>query len=135
MDNYFKCITFNYPDTIPVSSYIFGPAWRIHGEALEEIVLGHPAIFPDYKKGQYVSHLPPSTWWKYELGRHTDHWGNVWDNLVDGHDSICVRGALPDLDDVDSLPIPVEDVGVEHGFMFLMLTYLRGYENAMVDFI
>jgi len=135
MDNYEKFATFSYPDTIPVTSYVYDPVWRKYGEALEEIVLSHPNIFPEYKKGDYLSSLPPSTWWPYELGKHTDHWGNEWDNIVDGHDSICIRGALPDLEDVDKLPLPKDDIGLTHGFMFLQLTYIRGYENAMIDFI
>ena len=136
MDNYCKCITFNYPETIPVASSIYAPTWRRHGEALEEIVLSHPNIFPNYKKGDYLPNLQPTTsFWAYELGKHIDHWGCEWDNLVDGHDSICIRPALPDLDDVDSLPLPEKNIGLEHGLMFLRLTYIRGYENAMIDFI
>jgi len=135
MDNYCKCITFNYPETIPVATNIYDPVWRRYGETLEEIVLSHPNIFPDYKKGDYIEQLKPNTWWPYELGKHIDHWGCEWDNLVDGHDSICIRPALPDLDDVDSFPAPKVDGGLEHGIVFLRLTYLRGYENAMIDFI
>jgi len=135
MDNYTKFATFNYPDTIPVSASLFSTTWRRHGEALEEIVLSHPNIFPSYKKGGYLDSYKPATWWHYQLGKHTDHWGCEWDNLVEGHDSFCVRAALPDLSDVDSLDIPAEDIGLEHGFMFLRITYIRGFENAMIDFI
>jgi hypothetical protein len=38
------------------------------------------------------------------------------------------------LDKVDELAIPEKDIGMEHGFMFLRLTYLRGYEECMIDF-
>ena len=135
MDNYYKFATFGYPETIPVGASLFAPTWRRHGEALEEIVLRHPNIFPSYKKGQYLDSQKASERWQYQTGKHTDHWGCEWDNLVDGHDSFCVRAALPDLGAVDKLEIPEEDIGCEHGFLFLRLTYLRGYENAMIDFI
>ena len=132
MDNYKRFATFNYPDTIPVSSSIYQPTWHRHGEALEELVLQHPNIFPGYQKGQYMVKHPLI--WQYQLGKHTDHWGCEWDNIIEGHDSICVRPVLPDLNDADSLRIPEQDIGLEHGFMFLRLTYIRGYENAMIDF-
>ena len=132
MDNYKKFATFNYPDTIPVSSGIYQPTWERYGDDLEELVLQHPNLFPGYQKGQYKT--KPQLIWQYQLGKHTDHWGCEWDNIIEGHDSICVKPALPDLADVDNLPIPEKDIGLEHGLMFLRLTYIRGWENAMIDF-
>lgn len=135
MDDWMKAYTFNFPEYLPVTMGLYQPTWVRHGEALEELVLSHPNLFPNHKKGdwrQIIASRPPV--WQYELGRHTDHWGCVWDNIKEGHDSICVAPALPDLDKVDELPIPEQNVGLEHGILFLRLTYLRGYEECMIDF-
>ena len=132
MDNYLKFATFNYPETVPVGVSFFHLTWKRHGKDLDDLVLSHPNIFPNHVKGGYEKDVTYTG--LYEKGKHTDHWGCLWDNIVEGHDSICVRGSLPDLSLVDELPDPVSDVGLEHGWMFLRLTYIRGYENAMVDF-
>ena len=134
MDNYVKFATFNCPETIPVTASVYDPVWRRYGPALEEIVLRHPVLFPDYRKGDYKERLKPNLWWAYQAGKHIDHWGCEWDNLVDGHDSFCIGHPLADLEDVDALPMPEKNIGLEHGLMFLRLTYIRGYENAMIDF-
>jgi hypothetical protein len=132
MNNYLKAMTFNYPEYMPVSVSIFRPAWRLHGEALYELAKSHPNIFPNLGTPDEMENRPLS--WQYSLGKHTDHWGCEWDNIIEGHDSFCVGFALPDLNKVDELPIPEKDIGLEHGFMFLRLTYLRGYEECMMDF-
>lgn len=136
MDDTLKAYTFNYPEYLPVSMGIYHPTWVRYGEALEELVLSHPNLFPGYTKGVWKAIIAaPQPIWQYEKGRHFDHWGCEWNNLVAGHDSICIKPALPDLNDVDSLAIPEKDIGLEHGCMFLRLTYLRGYEECMIDFI
>jgi hypothetical protein len=132
MDNYEKVITFNYPDYIPVSMSIFKTTWQRHGESLHELAAAHPNIFPNLGSLDDILNRPLN--WQYTFGGGTDHWGCEWDNLIEGHDSFCVSHALPDISKVDDLPIPEADIGLEHGFMFLRLTYLRGYEECMIDF-
>ena len=132
MNNFEKVITFNSPEYIPVSASLFRTTWRLYGQALYEIVKSHPNIFPNVGTLEEMENRPLN--WQYQSGRHIDHWGCEWDNLVEGHDSFCVRAALPDLDKIDELSIPDENVGLEHGFMFLRLTYIRGYEESMIDF-
>ncbi|MBD3421846.1 MAG: hypothetical protein GF398_17180 [Chitinivibrionales bacterium] len=38
-------------------------------------------------------------------------------------------------DDVHTLKMPEKDEGLPHGFMFMRLTYLRGFEELMIDFM
>ena len=132
MSDFVKAITFNSPEYIPIGVGMFRTVWRKYGKELHDIAKTHPNIFPNLGTLEEMENRPLS--WAYELGKHTDHWGFVWDNLVEGHDSFCVRSALPDLDKVDELPIPERDVGLEHGLIFLRLTYIRGYEECMIDF-
>ncbi|GHU69330.1 hypothetical protein FACS1894184_13190 [Clostridia bacterium] len=132
MTDFEKAITFSHPEFIPVSVSLFKPTWQRHGLPLYDLVKRHPNLFPNVKSFNEMSN--PPLWWAYETGKHTDHWGCEWDNLVEGHDSFCITHPLEDLDKVDELPIPTRDVGLEHGLLFLRLTFLRGYENAMIDF-
>ena len=135
MNDFEKAMTFNRPEYIPVSMGLYQPTWRRHGEGLEKLVLKHPDVFPGYKEGDYKATIasPPGIW-QYQLGRHFDHWGCEWDNMIEGHDSICIGHAVKNREDVYELKIPEKDIGLEHGLMFLRLTYLRGYEECMVDF-
>ncbi|MCL2159062.1 MAG: hypothetical protein FWH48_06620, partial [Oscillospiraceae bacterium] len=90
-------------------------------------------IFPSYREGEYKNYGAPGIW-QYQLGRHFDHWGCEWENIIEGHDSICIGHAVKNREDVYDLKIPEQNIGLEHGLMFLRLTYLRGYEECMMDF-
>ena len=133
MNDYEKAMTFNKPEYLPVIMGLYYPTWKRYGESLEKIVLKHPNVFPSYKEGEYKSYGTPDIW-QYQLGRHIDHWGCEWDNVIEGHDSICIGHAVKNREDVYDLKIPEKDIGLEHGLMFLRLTYLRGYEECMIDF-
>ena len=131
MNNYEKFAAFSYPATLPIRIWLYHPIWKKHGRALEDLILSHPNLFPD---NSWRSTMEQPTSWRASQGIHTDHWGCTWHNMVEGHDSICVGHVLTNLEDVGRLPIPKEDVGLEHGLMFLRMTYLLGYEAAMIDF-
>jgi uroporphyrinogen decarboxylase len=136
-----------------------------HGAALEEVVLAHPRVFPGYRKGS-VDFAFPKMWNPlYELGRHTDCWGVVWNNIARGFDSQVAVHPLEDWDAFEEwkrrLPDPLRDGwfgprpawqdverglreakdrgelawggGLAHGFFFMNLYYLRGFEDLMLD--
>jgi len=132
MNETHKAWLFQNPEELRVSVGFYKPTWERHGEKLEEVVLDHPRLFPGHKKGSYAQKYPLP--WQYELGKHTDHWGCEWDNLIEGHDSICVSHPVNSLEDAKNIGIPEADIGLEHGLVFLRYTYLRGYEEAMIDF-
>ena len=85
--NYLKTIYFDYPEWTPCAVSFLPAAWVKHREALEDLVLEHPRIFPSYRKGDVDFEF--KTMWNplYELGRHTDCWGTVWNNIARGLDS------------------------------------------------
>jgi len=132
MDNYMKMATFNYPDTLPFHLGLLPATWREYGVGLEEVALRHPACFPGYNKGDYVGRQNVSG--LYVAGKKTDEWGCVWDSIVEGYDSVCLGHPVPRREDILTLKAPEVDAGTPHGFMFLRLTYLRGYEECMADF-
>ncbi len=158
--NFLKTIYFDYPKWVPCRVGLMPATWMKRREKLEDLVLKHPRLFPEYIKGSrdfdYIYNP------LYESGTHVDCWGVVWKNISRGLDSIPVSHPLEDWSDFDHYipPDPLKDdmfgprdwnkieqelkekkkkgglaVGRElpHGFMFMKLYYLRGFENLMLD--
>ena len=94
-ENYLKAIRFERPEWVPSSVSLLPASWIKYREDLEEVVLSHPRVFPGFRKGQvdFDFHdgfsLPT-----YDLGRRTDCWGVVWENIRRGCDSIPVEEPL-----------------------------------------
>jgi hypothetical protein len=133
-----------------------------HREALEDVCLEHPRIFPGFKKGgrDFEDCWGQQT---FELGRHTDCWGVVWENIERGVAAHVKNGPLEDWSAFESWtpPDPMKEKGfgaqtdwdeeakrieqakakgrfasaypVPHGFMYMTLTYLRGFEGYLCD--
>lgn len=160
VENYLKAMKFQNPNWIPCRVSLMPATWRKYREELEEIVLRHPKIFPDYKKGSidFDSIRDPG----YRLGRFTDSWGCVWENIAEGLEGIVVKSPLEKWEALESYipPDPItqgergpqvnwEEVrrhfkkleddgdlprgGLPHGSMYMRLYYLRGFENFMID--
>ena len=70
----------------------------------------------------------------YAEGNHVDNWGCVWKNIRKGLDSIVVEHPLDDWSKFDDY-VPPTSGGLPHGFMYMRLYYLRGFENFMMDLI
>lgn len=158
--NYLKVIQFDHPEWVPCDVGILPAAWMRHREALEEIVLSHPRIFPDALKGE--RDFDEITNPLYEPGYHTDSWGSVWRNIERGLASIVVEEPLDDWANLGAWRPPeamVDDLfgprdwgsiereleaarargdirmgwGLPHGFFYMRLMFLRGFENLMLD--
>lgn len=130
-ENYFKAIRFDYPEWIPISVRIMPATWAKYRVALEEIVLQHPVIFGEYERGDIDFDKFEGT---YQEGEHIDAWGCVWKNVAPGLDGVVVKSPLTRREDVHTLQPPTEHTGLPHGFMFMRLYYLRGFEELMIDF-
>ena len=133
---------------------------QLRGE-IEEVLARHPTLFPDFEKGQrdYAHYdFGPA----HRAGeRFTDAWGCVWHSAIDGLEGVVEENPLADWsalkDYVSPDPLvqgdrePADWVavrrrvkedqekgrltsgGVPHGFLFMRLYYLRGFENLMMD--
>lgn len=164
--NFLKTIQFDTPEWVPCSVGFLPATWIKHREALEDLLLRHPRIFPWHKKGSVDFDQKTMSNPLYESGRHTDCWGTVWDNIERGLDSMVEVEPLVDWARFDSwkrhLPSPLKDDqfgprpsweqvrknleaarargdlagggGLPHGFFFMRLYYLRGFDNLMLDF-
>ena len=158
--NFLKTIYFDTPEWTPCSVSLLPATWIKYREQLEEIVLAHPRLFPDFRAGSKdYDDIPDPL---YELGRRTDCWGTVWDNVDRGLSSYPEGYPLEDWSALGAYEPPdplVDDVfgsrdweserermdrarrrgglasggGLQHGFMYMRLFYLRGFENLMID--
>ena len=159
--NYIKAMTFGRPEWTPCRIGLLPAAWMRHREALEDVLLEHPRIFPGLARGttDFDAVWSPM----YELGRRTDCWGTVWENIERGMDSGPVGFPLADWSALDGYRPPdplTQDLfgprpdwaevkrgmdearrrgdlaaggGLPHGFMYMRLYYLRGFANLMMD--
>lgn len=130
-ENYFRAITFDSPEWIPVVADIMPATWAKYRKALEEVVLAFPGVFGDYARGSKDFDAFDGT---YQEGEHVDAWGCVWKNVSAGLDGVVVRHPLPRREDVHTFAPPQGHAGLPHGFMFMRLYYLRGFEELMLDF-
>ena len=122
-----------YPDAIPVSLSILPAAWLKYGEELQRLTAQYPQFFgtQPVDLAHVQSNLPPS----YRKGTYIDEWNCVWSNEIDGNEAIVTGHPLASEEDVHSLVIPSDRSGrIPHGFMYLRLLDLCGFENAMIYF-
>lgn len=112
--NFLKAVYFDHPEWVPCTVSFLPATWIKYREKLEEVVLSHPRVFPGFRKGQLDFDFKKGFWVEtYELGRHTDCWGVVWENIRRGCDSIVVKEPLTDWQDFAAwkkrLPDPDKD--------------------------
>ncbi len=159
-ENWVKTVKFRNPEWIPARIGTMPATWNKYKQDLEEIVLLYPAFFPGYQKGEWekiINSGEPT----YKEGRFTDAWGCVWDNKKEGLEGLVVEFPLSNWDNFknyappdpvtqgDKLPFNWQDIEENlkkmeeqgklkmgyfpHGFMFMRVYYLRGFENFMID--
>ena len=129
--NRLKSLTFDHPETIPVSGGILPAAWMKYRERLDEIADRYPAVFGRQRVPDRDYDAVGGT---YVEGDHPDAWGYVWHNIKTGMEAFVTGHPVTTRAAVHRLKAPEENTGFPHGFMFLRLTYLRGFEEAMIDF-
>lgn len=131
MDDRMKALRFERPEYIPVAVGILPAGWMKYREELDALTARYPIIFGEEREGNRDYDEVSG---RYVAGEQVDPWGCVWSNLKSGMDSIVTGHPVPTREDIRSLEIPEEDMGFPHGFMFLRLTDLRGFSEAMMDF-
>ncbi len=75
-ENYIRTVEFRRPQWIPCRIGLMSATWHYYREALEDLVLRYPLIFPGFKRGSLnFDSFGPA----YREGeRYTDNWGCVW---------------------------------------------------------
>jgi hypothetical protein len=132
MSDLIKAMTYDYPEKLPIQLGILPAAWIRHGKEMVRLVRDYPDLFPEDRIPDLNNIDMPES---YRLGTFTDEWGCVWSNLEEGMEAIVTGHPIPEREDILSLKIPENRDGrLPHGFMYLRLLDLRGFEEAMVDF-
>lgn len=124
-----RSMEFRQPHEIPVSVSILPAAWIRHREKMAEVTARHPSLFGP-PPADFDSVWTPT----YAEGSHVDAWGCVWRNVHRGREAIVTGHPVATREDARRLAIPAADAGLPHGFMYLRLGDLRGFEELMVDF-
>ncbi|NLG26123.1 MAG: hypothetical protein GX558_12255 [Clostridiales bacterium] len=162
-ENYLRNARFQRPEWIPVSVHINESMWTRYGAELSEVIARHPALFPGGPRDA-ARLLPYDRETFFDTGKtRRDAWGCLWGYPVDGMDGIVVEEPLADWANFDDYRFPDPETendrqprdwaaearaialrrgagrltygSLAHGFMLLRITYLRGFENAMLDFM
>jgi uroporphyrinogen decarboxylase len=123
-------MTFRRPEFIPVEVSLLPATWIKYRHDLEALVRRHPIIFGDFKGRDY-----DAVGGTYVAGTHVDDWGCVLTNIRTGMDAMVKHHPVPTRADVHKLRAPDKITGeFKHGFMYLRLADLRGFEELMIDF-
>lgn len=160
-ENYIRNAKFAYPEWIPSTIVVSNASWDQLRYELEEVALRHPEFFPYVRKGwrDYDNFdFGPC----YTKGKpFKDSWGCIWETSISGLEGIVKYFPLSDWKNFASYRVPDPDIQADrsvrnwekekeeiekkrlegkvtfgslpHGFLFLRLQYLRGFENAMID--
>ncbi|HOX36382.1 MAG TPA: uroporphyrinogen decarboxylase family protein [Candidatus Brocadiia bacterium] len=161
-ENYLRTVEMTGPEWMPCTVAISGASRKQLGMELEDVLVRHPRFFPGFQKGKqdYTKmEFGPAN----RAGeRFKDAWGCVWYDTIDGIEGQVIERPLDDwakfasyqapdpLKTADRGPVDWESSkrhcaeakakghltmgGVPHGFLFMRLYYLRGFENLMIDF-
>ena len=159
-ENYLRTASMTGGEWIPMRVRITAAEWDMWREEMEEVVLRHPTLFPSFQKGQ-IDFDNIAYGLGKERGEFTDNWGCVWRNEIAGIRGVVHTHPLADWSSFDSYeppdPMHMTDYGavdwgarrerarqakaeglltsgaVRHGFLFMRMYYLRGFENLMID--
>ena len=125
-----QAIKMEHPEVIPVSVGILPSIWMKYGAEFGRIWDAYPQFFPGKKPD--LEHITDILSPSYHAGTYIDEWNCVWSNEHAGNESIVTGHPVKDEAGVHSLKIPeCRDGRLPHGFMYLRLMDLCGFENVM----
>ncbi len=123
-----QAMRFESPETIPVGVGLLPAAWIKYGAELQRLIDEYPQFFG----GRKVDYEHLSYGDTYHRGSHVDEWGCVWENIDEGMEAIVKGHPVKSEEDIFTLKVPENRDGrFPHGFMYLRLLDLCGFEFAM----
>jgi uroporphyrinogen decarboxylase len=161
-ENFLRAYTFRRPERIPIIVAVNTGCWKYcEPTQLEHLMLSHPYLFPDFQKGLIdPKNLPLSPLTTAGVP-FVDSWGCTWETTIDGIIGTVTKNPLDDWSKLDSFVPPdpqfkthISDIdwnkvredcrktreqgrliraSLWHGFFFMTLEYLRGFENLLFD--
>jgi hypothetical protein len=159
-ENTLRAIRFERPEHVPVIFWINPACWHHYPQDfLFELMAEHHLLFPGFTQDNAA--LPELAPWERAGKPYTDAWGCIWETTDDGITGTVTRHPLADWKALQSFTPPdpartnamteidwaavsnriaeVKSQGkhyvgtLEHGHTFQRLSYLRGYENLLLD--
>ncbi len=159
-DNTLRAIRFERPEHIPMVFWINPACWHHYQkETLFSLMDAHPLLFPEFHSDDCA--IPDLAPWERAGTPYTDSWGCRWETTDDGITGTVTRRPLADWRALNDFIPPdpgqsngmieidwsrmAEEArgiraqgkhcvgGLEHGHAFLRLSYLRGFENLLLD--
>ena len=131
--NMVKAMTYDTPESIPLSIGFLPAAWKKYPEEIKELTLKYKDIFGDL--GNSYVYDPNNLSNTYKLGQTTDEWGCVWSNIDEGMEAYVTGHPIKTKEDIRNLVIPPDRDGkLPHGFMYLRVLDLMGFDFAMMEF-
>lgn len=159
-ENFLRNASLQGPEWTPMNVAISGATWKQFGEELEDVLVRHPILFPGFKKGERKAETEGKAW-RRASETFRDAWGVVWQREIDGLMGITIENPLDDWAKFDNYQAPDPMVQADrgdvdweairksnadarkqgkltsgstvHGFLFMRLYYIRGFENLMMD--
>ena len=157
-ENHLRALEFRHPEWVPCTMSLSPAIWHRHREALEQVCLDHPLLFPGFEKGsvEFDDFAPV-----YRAGEYfRDNWGCLWYNQFPGLEGQVVEHPLADWDVLETYHPPDFLTHTERGErdweaertaaennrrrgelvsgsaerLFDRLYFLRGFEALMMDF-
>jgi uroporphyrinogen decarboxylase len=102
-ENFLRAAEMKGPEWIPCTVSISPPLWHRYRERMEDVVLKHPAIFGEYRKG---SRNFDDFGIRHKGNTVTDEWGCEWRFLTDGLQGQVAKHPLEDWKTLDSYKPP-----------------------------
>lgn len=161
--NLLRTVYFEKPDYIPTTFHINPACWHHYPQdALQELMASHPFLFPDFEPlpDDFIPVYSPTA---RANKAYEDYWGCIWETTENGIVGTVTHHPLADWDALDDfmtpdpnrsdgiLPIDWTEIknhfdrqktedelpqgSLIHGHTFLLLSYLRGYENLIFDMV
>lgn len=160
-DNYLKTARFENPEWIPMHIHMSDASWDEYRYEMERVAVHNPDFFPHVYEGwrNYDEYVFAPAHRKDEA--FIDNWGCKWETPTNGIEGVVTKYPIEDWSGLENFKMPDIDTqndrgpkdwdevrranararsdgslvwyGLPHGFLFLRLTYLRGFENALCD--
>ncbi|MHB9026641.1 MAG: uroporphyrinogen decarboxylase family protein [Armatimonadota bacterium] len=161
-ENFLRNASMTGPEWMPLMPVISAASWIQLGKELEDVLARHPLLFPDFEPGkrEYAS---PNEYGLIEIDeRTTDNWGCTWHRSLEGIVGVVEGHPLDDWEKLETYraPDPLTQDSVSsvdwterrrnietqraqgeltfgelgHGFLFMRLYDLRGFDNLMIDY-
>ncbi len=105
-ENYLRNASMTGPQWIPCHFYISEASWDQFRDELEDVLVHHPLLFPDFKRGQRNHEH-----FDFGLGLRanevfTDAWGYTWKSALNGIEAVVVKNPLDDWSRLNSYKPP-----------------------------